>query len=324
MVETGFNTAKYVFEEIVDKGKRRPHKSFLSLPLLSHTLLSRTDVEGEMLTAVNMGKRLEKKFGPGTACSVFAGFALSDVPDARMSVIVYSDLENNDFCNQIAQRIWNHREGFIYISEPIVDSLRKICKDHRTLVCDHGDNMFSGGPASSSAILKELLEFGFDRFLVGPIYGKELIARLDAEDHTKKQWVEFRDSGLRLEVEICGQSDGEFLVTGPIYNNATIRMGRCLLLKPCSAPMSRIMLSSVPVEPFDEGVFRHIGIDSFELFNVLVLKSRMYCRPVFAKMVEDIVECDSRGITSSDYSLFDFKHLTRPIFPLDPKVHFTF
>ncbi|CAB3804093.1 hypothetical protein GCM10011400_63760 [Paraburkholderia caffeinilytica] len=30
-----------------------------------------------------------------------------------------------------------------------------------------------------------------------------------------------------------------------------------------------------------------------------------------------LVECDSRGVTSSDYGLFKFEHLKRPVFPLD-------
>ena len=30
-----------------------------------------------------------------------------------------------------------------------------------------------------------------------------------------------------------------------------------------------------------------------------------------------IVECDSRGVTSSDYSLFHFREVRRPIYPLD-------
>jgi microcystin degradation protein MlrC len=44
----------------------------------------------------------------------------------------------------------------------------------------------------------------------------------------------------------------------------------------------------------------------------------MYCRPVFEPLCGGIVLCDSRGITSSDYSLFRFQRVRRPIYPLDP------
>jgi microcystin degradation protein MlrC len=100
-------------------------------------------------------------------------------------------------------------------------------------------------------------------------------------------------------------------------------MGKCVVLKPAEEPLARIMLSSIPVEPFDLGVFESIGgVDKLENYDVIVLKSRMYCRPVFAPLVDTVIECDSRGITSSDYSLFDFKHLRRPIFPLVPNLFF--
>jgi microcystin degradation protein MlrC len=52
-------------------------------------------------------------------------------------------------------------------------------------------------------------------------------------------------------------------------------------------------------------------------FDFLLLKSRMYCRPSFVPIASGLVECDSRGVTSSDYGLFDFKRQRRPVYPLD-------
>jgi len=30
-----------------------------------------------------------------------------------------------------------------------------------------------------------------------------------------------------------------------------------------------------------------------------------------------LVECDSRGVTSSDFGLFEFRNVQRPVYPLD-------
>ncbi|QTD94769.1 M81 family metallopeptidase [Burkholderia anthina] len=49
----------------------------------------------------------------------------------------------------------------------------------------------------------------------------------------------------------------------------------------------------------------------------LLLKSRMYCRPVFVPIAAALVECDSRGVTGSDFGQFDYARLARPVFPLD-------
>lgn len=52
--------------------------------------------------------------------------------------------------------------------------------------------------------------------------------------------------------------------------------------------------------------------------KIRALKSRMYYRPVFAPLAAAIIECASAGVASSDFSLFDYKHLRRPIYPFDP------
>lgn len=50
----------------------------------------------------------------------------------------------------------------------------------------------------------------------------------------------------------------------------------------------------------------------------MLLKSRYYCRPAFVALSNGkIVLCDSRGITSSDYSLFPFRHVDKSVYPLN-------
>jgi len=71
------------------------------------------------------------------------------------------------------------------------------------------------------------------------------------------------------------------------------------------------------MEPLDLGVFNSAGVDPTR-FDYLILKSRMYCRPSFVPIAAGLVECDSRGVASSDYGLFRFERVRRPIYPLDP------
>jgi microcystin degradation protein MlrC len=66
----------------------------------------------------------------------------------------------------------------------------------------------------------------------------------------------------------------------------------------------------------DLGVFSCVGLDP-TAHRYLLLKSRMYCRPVFVPLCAGIVECDSPGVTSSDYSLFPFQRIKHPVYPLD-------
>ena len=63
-------------------------------------------------------------------------------------------------------------------------------------------------------------------------------------------------------------------------------------------------------------MFHCVGLDP-TAYRYLLLKSRMYCRPVFVPLSAGLVECDSPGVTTSDYSRFHFQQVQRPAFPLD-------
>jgi microcystin degradation protein MlrC len=72
-------------------------------------------------------------------------------------------------------------------------------------------------------------------------------------------------------------------------------------------------------EPWNVGVFESVGIDPRGA-SCLLLKSRMYCRPVFVPIAPVSVERDSRGVTSSHFGLFKIVGLRRPLYSLDPEV----
>jgi microcystin degradation protein MlrC len=64
------------------------------------------------------------------------------------------------------------------------------------------------------------------------------------------------------------------------------------------------------------GVFTSVGIDPTRK-KYLLLKSRMYFRPVFLPIAKGAVYCDGVGVGSSDWTMFNYEHLRRPIYPLD-------
>ena len=90
-------------------------------------------------------------------------------------------------------------------------------------------------------------------------------------------------------------------------------MGRTVLFDTGSAA---IVITEHTQEPWDLGVFACVGLDPARQ-RYLILKSRMYYRPVFAPLAGTIIECASAGVCSSDFSLFHYRKLRRPVYPLD-------
>ncbi len=331
MAETGEHAARLLLEQLA--GRTRPVTRWRQLPLLSHTLRSAT-ADGAMQRAVAAARAAERD--PGVlAVTVMAGFALADMPDAGLSVVVTAD-GDPVLAQQVADRIacnaWEERDGFVYRSEPTLQSMARAAAlaagpgSGPVLLLDHSDNVMSGGTCDTMDVLQAALAAGLTGILAGPLCDPHAVAAL--WDAGIDDEVEV-DVGNRIALDALGmhkipmpcrgrvraRSDGGFTVTGPIYTGQHVRMGRTVLF---DIGPAQLVITERRTEPYDLGVFRCVGIDPATA-RFLLLKSRMYCRPVFGPISRGLVECDADdgGPTSSNYALFPFRRLRRPVWPLD-------
>jgi microcystin degradation protein MlrC len=337
MYETGLHAGELLRDMLV--GKIKPSMAYRQIPLLSHTLRSNTN-EGAMKAAVQAAIAMEKK--PGIlGISILAGFSLADFHDAGMSVIVIADQHHPHFSeleNQVADElqamILSQADGFIYESIPIEKALNtareltQLAILGPVLLLDHSDNVMSGGPCDTTDILEAALQFGLSNIAAGPIADPKTVQKLiqaglnqsvEIELGNKSGWTYrgVRKQALKLTGVVKAISDGKIKVTGPIFNGSILNMGPSVLFETKEA---QIVISSERVEPYDIAVMTSLGID-LQSKTYVLLKSRMYCRPVFFPFSKGFVECDSDqgGPTSSNYDWFDIQHIRRPIYPLDMK-----
>jgi microcystin degradation protein MlrC len=70
------------------------------------------------------------------------------------------------------------------------------------------------------------------------------------------------------------------------------------------------------VEPHDLAPFVAVGLAP-ERLRFLMLKSRVHWRAGLKALAHAVVECDGSGVCTSDYDALAFKHVRRPIYPLD-------
>src|SRR5690606_36342835 len=108
-------------------------------------------------------------------------------------------------------------------------------------------------------------------------------------------------------------TDGQYRISGPTYTGMLCQMGRSVVLDTGAV---RLVLNEHPHEPWDLGVFESVGQDPRRA-RYLLLKSRMYCRPVFVPISAGLVECDSPGPTTSDYDVYPYRKRARPLYPLE-------
>ena len=338
MFETGAHAARLLFE-MIDSG-RRPALAWAQPPLLSHTLRSAT-AEGAMHRAVERAREMEAEGLP--AVTVFAGFSLADIRDAGMSVVVVGRTrdEAQRAADDLARQLWNERTDFVYQSAPLADSVTQARTLRATapkaagpvLLLDHGDNVMSGGTCDTTDVLEECLRQGMTGIGAGPLCDPSAVAAATAAGigavielpvGNVRPLAHWANAGadprprLRIKARVRAVGDGRFRISGPIYTGEVWAMGRTVVLEHAAFTL---VLSEKPMEPLDLGVFTSLGVDPSG-FDFLILKSRMYCRPSFMPIAVGVVECDSRGVTSSDYALFNFCNVRRPIYPLDAHAHF--
>jgi microcystin degradation protein MlrC len=328
MYETGEHAGRLLLQML--RGEARYRVRWHRLPLMSHTLRS-TTLDGPMRDAVEAARALER--GGLPAVSVFGGFSLADIAAPCMSVVATCREESSAAAqaavDTLAQQIWQRRAEYVYRSEPLEDSLRRAQglaqgATRPVLLLDHGDNCMSGGTCDTMDVLQAALEQGLSGIAVGPLCDPEAVERLTAAgvgtdveiglgNKVPLERIGLHKEPLRLRGTVRAVSDGTYTVTGPIYTGQRCHMGRTALLDTGAA---QIVVTEQTHEPWDLGVFRCVGLDPTR-FRFVLLKSRMYCRPVFVPLSEGLVECDSPGVTTSDYARFPFARVARPVYPLD-------
>lgn len=335
MYDTGTRLCR-VIEAMLDQGLR-PKMQLLALPMLAHTLPMNTTRPGAMRDMVDLAASLGQ--APGMLdLSLFGGFPAADITEAGMAVLGLSLPEHdlNATMTQMAAALWARRAEFIYDQRPLAQSLAQARAaadapgSGPILLLDHGDNCMSGGTCDNMDVLEAALAMGLNGLLTGPIRDPEAAAAafaagIGAEislaigNKTPAENFAPPAPPLALKARVTALSDGRYQISGPIYNGMICDMGRTAVIE---APAATLVISETTHEPWDLGVFTSLGLDPLTA-RYLLLKSRMYCRPVFEPHAKAVVECAGGGVTGSDFSLFNFQNLRRPIYPLDANANWT-
>jgi microcystin degradation protein MlrC len=327
MYETGEHAGRLLWRMI--DGDFKPVMAWRRLPLMTHTLRSDTS-NGAMRDAVQAARDAE---GRGVAAaSVLAGFGLADIPRPCISVIVVTDNDRalaEDTAARIAAGIWAQRDGFVYRSEPLQDSLARaqdLAAGARRpiLLLDHGDNCNSGGTCDTTAVLEAALARGMEGILAGLVCDPAAVQAMSAAgvgarvtlplgNKRPLDNIGIHAQPMRASGTVLALTDGEYVISGPTYTGMRVGMGRSAVL---DLGPARVVVTSQPHEPWDLGVFESVGQDP-RAARFLLLKSRMYCRPVFVPISAGLVECDSPGVTTSDYAIFPYARREKPLYPLE-------
>ena len=326
MYETGRHAGQLLMRRL--KGEIDPIMRWGSRPILAQTLRM-GHADEPMGPLLEQARTLEKS--GLLAVSVFGGFPLADIWHAGLSVVTIADGGSEraeQACEAVLEAAWNVREQFVFESEPLETTIAhaKTLEEGPIILLDHADNSASGGTQDTMAVLAEVLRQGLTDVAVFGICDPAAVAAMVAagvgnnvtlELGGKVNMPAINETGKPLLVtgKVKATTDGDFEVTVPMGRGTVRSMGTTAVLDMGDV---QVVVLSRHTEPFDLGCFRSVGIEPTTK-RYLVLKSRIHYRAGFRAIARHEIPCNGVGVTSSDNSLFDFREVRRPIYPLDPQ-----
>ncbi len=97
----------------------------------------------------------------------------------------------------------------------------------------------------------------------------------------------------------------------PMSPGIELNLGNSLI------PVTGMVLTSKKMMPGDQQQLKSVGIDPLSQ-KIIVVKAAVRWRGGFGPIAKHAIHVDTPGLGSVDLARFDFRHLRRPIFPLDP------
>ena len=325
LYEVAEQIGRVVLEGIA--GRVRPVMAWGQANLLSQTLCQGTDDE-PMRTLVAMAREAEAR--PGVlAATVFGGFALADIPDAGTSVVVVTDGDQelaDEVRDTLLQAAWEARGQFVYRHRSIEGALAE-AKAHEygpMILLDHADNCGSGGTQDVMGVIEAVIDAGLTDVVVAAVWDPEAVREMQATGigrevtlalggKTAMPAIGEQGRPLRLTGRVKTLSDGRWTVRGPMYTGVAVDMGPSAVFETGGL---KIVVVSHHHEPWDVGVFTSLGIAP-EHHRYILLKSRIHYRAGFAALDHHTLALDGTGVTMSDNGRLAYRHVRRPIYPLD-------
>jgi microcystin degradation protein MlrC len=121
------------------------------------------------------------------------------------------------------------------------------------------------------------------------------------------------------EAEVVALSDGRVTGRRGIFAGTAMTLGATAALK---IGGMTVVVISIRTQCADPAFFEHLGLDVAKA-HAVVVKSRGHFRGGFDEFLkhEQIVEVDCPGLTSPILTRFDWKHMPRPVLPIDKEAH---
>ena len=317
MFQTGERAARNLLRLIDSDSQVKPTTTRIPLPMLvrGDELITATGLFGQ---AIKSCEELEQS--GFLAAGVNIGNPFGDVSDLRSNVLVTTDndpVRAKQEALKLARFMWQHRADMQAVLTPLSDAIKLAEKtDGLSVFSDSADSTASGAPGDSNAILKGLYDCNYSKRGLIPIVDAPAVASAVEAGIGARLKIPLggtidtaRHTPFEIEVSVVSISDGHF-----IYEDGL--PGAAGLTAVLAAGNHRIMVTERPVMWVGQRVFQTQGLDPID-FDVVVCKSPNGFRIHYESIASRIIAVDVPGSTSANLKSLPYRHIQRPMYPLD-------
>ena len=334
MRRTGLHAGRILHRTMA--GEIKPVTLRAHLPMIDEVNGGRTDV-GPMLARAELARAYENQ--PDVfAVSINGGFGRADIAEIGPSVLVTAqgDLARHlEFAQQLADDIWNRRFEVINTFLP-VDKAAALCREYELADLDHGrpivvadyaDNPGGGAYGDATHLLAALLQAGVQDACFGPVVDPQTVRQLVSTALGSTVRVQLggkTDASLGggpldLQATLQLRSDGHYRGDGPMMGGLHKTWGPPVVLGVAGID---ILVVTEPAQMLDLQQFKAFGVDPAAK-KVVAIKSMQHFRAAFEPIAGQVIVCDSGALCTPDYATLPYRHIPRPVFPLDQDIDLT-
>lgn len=299
-------------------GRVRPTMAFQRVPMLGLFQTQREPMRGFVDGVIQQERR------PGVLSITLAhGFPWGDSAHTGAGVIVVTDGDAaaaRDLAAAVGRDFFSLRESG-QVSLLGVDAALDVALAHDSgtvVVADMADNPGGGAASDSTFLLRAMLARGVRDAAMGLVWDPEAVrlAFAAGEGATIPLRVGGKlgpMSGAPLDLVVTVRHLRTDATQPHIADGCATALGRTAVIETQGI---EIVLNEIRQQPFHPDAFASAGVDPWSK-RLVVVKSSFHFYAGFAERAKTIIYCDAPGTLNSDATQRPYRHVQRPIWPLD-------
>ncbi len=309
------------------KGEIRPVTVVARRPTIDGMDHGRTTSPGPMRDLLERAGRFESEFGI-LVVGLNAGFGWADIAEAGPSVTVTANGGSNrarQIAEELMDEVWERRaestSRFLTVDQAMARLKAEPPADKPWVLADVTDNPGGGGYGDATRLLEGMIAADLQDACFCPITDPEAVAACKAAGLGATLTLPIGgkiDPAFGAPITVTGTvqylGNGDFTFDGPMWAGLKNSMGDVAVLKVGGI---EIVLASNRFQVTDHQHFLSVGIDP-KAKAVIGLKSSQHFRAAYQPIAREVLTVNSEALTNPDYTLFRYRKLRRPIWPLNP------